>query len=115
MCNRLHSALFNLFVLLHVGIYKKNKPGETFSKVWKKKYSNQVNFSTTAESISRRSLNYIQNGNHDSKRSTIRKFAKQMEMPAFVIHGFLDGEIEIDENNNWIIKKTGQIIEQYKP
>jgi hypothetical protein len=46
--------------------------------------------------------------------SSERKIAKQMELPKFILKGILEGEIKIDDDDNWIVIKTGQVIVKYK-
>lgn len=113
MCRMLHTAIFTVFVLLHVA-EEQRKYGDRVNDLWKKKYKSQKDFTSAEENISLRTLINIKQGS-DAYVSSERKMAQQMELPIFIAKGYFEGEIEIDDNGKWIVIKTGQEIIQYDP
>ena len=94
---------------------EQEKYGKRLEKLWQTKFNSQKDFTAGENNISRRTLNNMQGG-LDALVSTERKIADQMELPKFIVKGFLEGEIDLsDDNKIWTVIKTGQVIEFYNP
>lgn len=74
-----------------------------------------MEFSVAKEPLNRKQIYNLKNNLADPLLSTVELYALKMEMPLFIVSGYLKGDILIDDDNNWIVKRTGQKIIPYTP